>query len=73
MVRAATRSSPMGKAAIRKLQTTAEGTKRQTAVKATGTRSLTLGRLKGLSQDLAIRVVDTKVEALEELLRVGNA
>lgn len=63
----------MGKAAIRKLQATAEGTKRQKAVKATGTRSLMLGRLKGLSQDLAIRVVDTKVVGLEELLLVGNA
>ena len=63
----------MGKAAIRKLQATAEGTKRQKAVKATDSRSHMLGRLKGLSQDLAIRVVDTKVVGLEELLLVGNA
>lgn len=62
MARAATRSSPMVKAAIRKVQATAEGTKRQTAVKAVGTRNLMLGRPKGRrSQALAIRAVGTKV------------
>jgi hypothetical protein len=61
MARAATRSSPMVKAAIRKVQATAEDTKRQRAVKAAGTRNLMLGKPKvRRSQALAIRVVDTK-------------
>ena len=65
------RKSPMGKAATRNLQTTVEGTKRQTAEKA-GTRSLMAVRPKGMSQALAIRVVGTKAVALAEQHRVES-
>lgn len=72
MGREAIRSSPMAKAATRKLQAIAEGTKSLRAVKVADTRSLIVGRHKVRSQALAIRVVGTKAEALVGQLRVGN-
>ena len=72
MARAVIKSSPMGKAATRKLQTIAEGTKSLRAVKVVDTRNLMVGRHKVRSQALAIRVVGTKAVVLVEQLRVGN-
>jgi hypothetical protein len=72
MAKEAIRSSHMGKAATRKLQAIAEGTKSLRAVKVADTRSLMVVRHKVRSRALDIRVAGTKAEALEEQLRAGN-